>query len=537
MEHMAPLQSGSKDDPPALPRLQRLQVGPKLCLRCIQAAVHIFCGIWTCLTPREEAWHIKDSGSYTPEYDTTDASSLDLFAYDHRFRAQAPGGVKAIRFETPAAPNLVSLQLHYPSHQTPTEEHQHHFGIMPHTSKQIRLDLKVFTLYIASDDDTEGGFGHNGTCSLFKVKSPLEVEKEIHEAAQTPLRLKEERQTAERARKEALRLQKYKADIPKLLKAKSAPKLERAYNIEFDDKGAMIIRNMNNSETSSASRSAFAPWHQVNSQHRKDGPASLSQQDSFSDFNSISDSDGGTVGDAKEVDQSDGGTGRKDADASETPLHTQYGQKKRKVMLRRLAQAVQLAGQLFPNLTGLQVLRSGPTRCFLAEDPDVEQAVSAAFAVMTRSFKSLRWFDLGLAVVGRREMTDFPLGFTPNTAPPGPLTKEATEYHDRREKAWRDRVDKATMEGDAWRQTVLDRLVLGVSKQLKPEDSRTPQEAARLARELKLSTLPATLEGGYMYTADLNDRRKRKAVVIPWHRSKVGDKETVVIGEKESITL
>lgn len=502
----------------------------------MRAAVHIFCADWTKKEKRETARHIKTFGSYNPDHNLADddRSGLDPFAYHIE-----PWGER-VDFASPAAPNLIGLQAHYPFSE-PDHGFETHFSLKSHTAEQIRMGLKLFSLYVASDDDTEGGFGRNGTCSYFKAKTPLEVEKEIHEAAQTPLLLKQERRTAELARKEALRLKKYKAEVPKLLDAQQAPRLEQAYRIEFNDKGAMTIRNKNDREssgspTSASSFGSFSPWSEYGSYHYKYRFGARGRNNSFSDISSMSGHGGSTVADPKDLEQSIDDIGGRGAEESEASLHTQHGEKKRKLMLLRLADAIQTASQLFPNLVGLQILRSGSSRSFIAEEYDLEP-LSDALSLATESFTNLRWLDLGLAVVGKREMTDFPLGFTLHKTFIGTLCKEETEYHDRRELAWRERVDRATREGDAWRQTVLDRLVLGKSKEFNPDDCDSPEKAELMAKILAFSRLPSTLEGGHMYTVDLSDRRKRKAVVIPWHRSKAGDEEVVVIGDKERITL
>lgn len=192
--------------------------------------------------------------------------------------------------------------------------------------------------------------------------------------------------------------------------------------------------------------------------------------------------------------------------------------------------------ETFPNLVTLQVVRRGTARNDVVEGGLTLEEYAAAYVTPLRKLHKLENLDLGLAVVGRREVRDFPLGITlPEITPEmNPLLAREVEI---RRKLHEADIIRATKEGDAWRLKVLERFVLGKGGEKEGEGESDEEDnnpvhnpPANLASASEVLPVklprgwPTGVASGYVFSADLNRRAMYKGILTSWTKGLVGGK-------------
>lgn len=194
--------------------------------------------------------------------------------------------------------------------------------------------------------------------------------------------------------------------------------------------------------------------------------------------------------------------------------------------------------ETFPNLVSLQLLRQGTARIDVVEGLLSVDEYAAAYATPLRTLNKLEHLDLGLAIVGRREVRDFPLGVSIPEITPGINHLVARELGTRRKILEAD-VDRACREGDAWRRKVLERFVGEETEEEAESGSNAPVNlAAAEDAPVKLSKgWPLGVKSGFVYSADLRRRGMHRGVLTVWNREKPAEGEGVALAEKSNIVL
>jgi hypothetical protein len=203
----------------------------------------------------------------------------------------------------------------------------------------------------------------------------------------------------------------------------------------------------------------------------------------------------------------------------------------------------------FPGITALRVLRNGSSRLDIVQSVKGAEEYAEIYTRPLRHMKNLSYLDLGLAIVGQAEVRDFPLGVSIFDSKRKSNTGMATGPADLnlRRKKWNLMAEDAIREGDSWRRTILERFVLGKRERVSPlhsgtnvpngnssdldddEDADQPESDD----EQQVVRWPSSLQRGHVYTVDLVERAKRRAILVEWTRHVEDGKETIKMDKRK----
>jgi hypothetical protein len=203
--------------------------------------------------------------------------------------------------------------------------------------------------------------------------------------------------------------------------------------------------------------------------------------------------------------------------------------------------------QAMPDLIGLSVLRQGTYMAEITEGARLLDSEVELWVEPLLKLESLQYLDLGLAIPGIKEVSDFPIGLSITQSRKGRETAKATgnDIQALKRRKYELDIKKAVEEGDKWRLEVLKRFLI-------PKSNDVPQSLADAESNAGSSTAgngngngngnedegsavtwPKGLKSGYIYSTDLVNRLRGNGLAIPW---KVVGK-TVQLGQPKRIKL
>lgn len=219
-------------------------------------------------------------------------------------------------------------------------------------------------------------------------------------------------------------------------------------------------------------------------------------------------------------------------------------------LLRRKATAssltyegcLEIIAKTFPNLVGLSLLRRRQLRPAILEGVTSLDKFGQSFVEPLAKLQHLRHLDLGLAVVTKSEVVDFPSGLSlSNTRHGRKIAKDVDSALQalKRRKYTLD-MDRARAEGDKWRKAILDRYVdASADSPDEPEVDRSHDDASRAEASASPSRddtdvkWPKTLRSGHLIMPDLENRVRGNGLMVPWWV----EGQKVVVGEPVRMRL
>jgi hypothetical protein len=201
--------------------------------------------------------------------------------------------------------------------------------------------------------------------------------------------------------------------------------------------------------------------------------------------------------------------------------------------------------QAMPDLVGLSVMRKGTLLPEITESTRPIHADSTIWVEPLSKMNSLQYLDLGLAISGKKEVVEFPLGLSIAQSRKGRETAKATgtDLQALKRRKYELDIKKAIEEGDKWRFQVLKNFLIqrlpvaatasSAGDPVSLADAESSAGSEDVDNEGSLITWPKSLKSGYIYSVNLADRLKGNGLAIPW--KVVG--RTVQLGEPKKIKM
>ena len=454
---------------------------------------------------------LSDSDPEAEEEEDTDKAKMQAIWESHgqRNRPNTFNGFNAINptassprfvdFDVAAAPNLTSLQLFIPAQI----KYGHDSDILKGILRLIppSTSIRMFQVWLR-ENVRWSGFGASGTVNAYVCKDVKVVEEELTEWAKKE---KEKSMTVQ----ERL-LAKFQADAAKVLPPKRKREVVEITEITEEEES---VDNKDDDEGTTPSEPDVK-------QEMSDVEAELNG--GFSDSEAGHDSN-----DTK---------GPKMTTAERHAIYSH------RASARQYSPILSSIAAAMPDLIGLSVLRQGTYMAEITEgarplDSEVELWVEPLLKL-----ESLQHLDLGLAIPGIKEVSDFPIGLSITQSRKGRETAKATgnDIQALKRRKYELDIKKAVEEGDKWRLEVLKRFLI-------PKSNDVPQSLADAESNAGSSTAgntngnedegsvtwPKGLKSGYIYSTDLVHRLRGNGLAIPW---KVVGK-TVQLGQPKRIKL
>jgi hypothetical protein len=419
-----------------------------------------------------------------------------------------------VKFPRAAAPDLKILELHMP---TPvpdySSEAQIFTPLLRHIAEDVAKQLDVFSLILRGVEKKWGGFGRAGGSSSVLQRKVSEVEQDLDTEVE-------------------------------LVKGRAGSQLSKSEK-ESRDKKRITDRYMARVRTmlgKPSRASGNPPLAEVLVEaDTRDNNTPTVQMDVVETPVAKQESDADRSDTASIAESSVNGSHTTPSDSSSVPNRARkYERNGANQLVRVQAQFRSILTQIamtFPNLCGLRAIRNGTSRVDIVEGVLSLEAHAAVFVEPLRQMTRLRFLDLGLAVIGRKEVQDFPLGVSASCGSKSAQVGNWAGEIKRRK--WTADATVALQEGDAWRRKVLNRFVLGICETA--TDDSLPNTTHHSEEERAVSRgWPTTIEEGYIYSVDLLDRGKRRGLLTTWMRSSRGNNshnEGLSFGPKTAILL
>jgi hypothetical protein len=208
---------------------------------------------------------------------------------------------------------------------------------------------------------------------------------------------------------------------------------------------------------------------------------------------------------------------------SNAARHAEYSHRR---MVRSYTFILRAIANKFPNLVGLSLQRRGTYRIDIAEGFNSPADLADLFVIPLKKLEKLVHLDLGLAICGAKEVSDFPLGLSVHGTRKGrEKAKSAdTDIQSLKRRKYEQDIKKAIEEGDAWRKEVLGNFVVLPEKSKGEGDGQEEEVPPRW---------PPGVKSGHIVSVDLNERMRSQGVAIEW---KVVGRE-IVLGQPRQIKL
>jgi hypothetical protein len=416
----------------------------------------------------------------------------------------AASSPRFVDFDVAAAPNLTSLQLFIPAQI----KYGHDSDILKGILRLIppSTSIRMFQVWLR-ENVRWGGFGASGTVNAYICKDVKVVEEELAEWAKKE---KEKSMTVQ----ERL-LAKFQADAAKVLPPKKKKEVVAIMEITEEEES---VDNKDDDEGTTPSEPDVK-------QEMSDVEAELNG--GFSDSEAGHDSN-----DTKGPKMT---TAERHAIYSHRASARQYSP-----ILASIAQAM-------PDLIGLSVLRQGTYMAEITEGARLLDSEVELWVEPLLKLESLQYLDLGLAIPGIKEVSDFPIGLSITQSRKGRETAKATgnDVQALKRRKYELDIKKAVEEGDKWRLEVLKRFLIPKSNDVPQSLADTESNAGSSTAgngtgngngnedEGSAVTWPRGLKSGYIYSTDLVNRLRGNGLAIPW--KVVG--RTVQLGQPKRIKL
>ena len=388
-----------------------------------------------------------------------------------------------VDYEVSAAPNLVTLELFIPQRKT----------LMPHDSDILQKILRVvpsttsirmLQLWLR-ESQRWGGMGTSGTIQAYVCKDVKVVEEELTEWAKKE---KEKSMTVQQRL-----LAKCQAEAAKVLPPK---RKKGVVEIVEDDS----VDNKDDDEGTTPSEPDVK-------QEMSDVEAELH----------------GSYGSDSEIGADS--TTSKGAKMTNSERHAIYAHR---WTVRQYEPILCSIARAMPDLIGLSVLRQGTYMAEITQGARLLDSEAELWVEPISKLHKLQYLDLGLAISGVKEVSDFPLGLSIAQSRKGRESAKVAgnDIQALKRRKYEQDIKKAVEEGDKWRLQVLKRFLL-------PKVIDTPVSLAEVESnagsseasdgdgqgqgdEGSLVTWPQSLKSGYIYSTDLVHRLRGNGVAIPW---------------------
>ena len=201
-----------------------------------------------------------------------------------------------------------------------------------------------------------------------------------------------------------------------------------------------------------------------------------------------------------------------------------------------------------PQLVSLEICRRDGHRWAIVEGVH-NAAVGSKISGTLAKLSKLKYLDLDLAVLGRKELQNFPLGVdlasSSNATRSGP---EATVLLLEKQRLFEHMVWEAQRQGHAWRRTVLESIISPLDSKISvPEVNNMarlfnpvdpPVTASTTQARPVGNRLPPGVRTGHVYSIDLRNRGKRAGILTEWTADDAGrvtlkPGKAIVLAEKE----
>jgi hypothetical protein len=415
----------------------------------------------------------------------------------------AASSPRFVDFDISAAPNLTSLQLFIPSQI----KYGHDSDILKGLLRLIppSTSIRMFQVWLRGNGGW-GGFGASGNVNAYICKDVKVVEEELTEWAKKE---KEKSMTVQ----ERL-LAKFQADAAKVLPSKR--KKEVVEITEITEEEEESVHNKDDDEGTTPSEPDVK-------QEMSDVEAELN----------------GGSSDSEAGHDSNDTKGPKMTTAERHAIYSH------RASARGYSPILSSIAQAMPDLIGLSVLRQGTYMAEITEGARLLDSEVELWVEPLLKLESLQYLDLGLAISGIKEVSDFPIGLSITQSRKGRETAKATgnDIQALKRRKYELDIRKAVEEGDKWRLEVLKRFLI-------PKSNDVPQSLADAESNAGSSTAgnvngngnedegsavtwPKGLKSGYIYSVDLVNRLRGNGLAIPWEI--VG--RTVHLGQPKRIKL
>jgi hypothetical protein len=409
-----------------------------------------------------------------------------------------------VDFDLAAAPNLTSLQLFIPAQI----KHGHDSDILKGILRLIppSTSIRMFQVWLRENGGWRG-MGASGTVNVYVCKDVKVVEEELTEWAKKE---KEKSMTVQ----ERL-LAKFQADAAKVLPFKRKKEVVEIREITEEEES---VDNKDDDEGTTPSEPDVK-------QEMSDVEAELNG--GFSD--------------------SEAGHDSNDSKAPKMTTAERHAIYSHRASARGYSPILSSIAAAMPDLIGLSVLRQGTYMAEITEGARLLDSEVELWVEPLLKLESLQYLDLGLAIPGIKEVSDFPIGLSITQSRKGRETAKATgnDIQALKRRKYELDIKKAVEEGDKWRLEVLKRFLI-------PKSNDVPQSLADAESNAGSSTAgngngngngnedegsavtwPKGLKSGYIYSTDLVNRLRGNGLAIPW---KVVGK-TVQLGQPKRIKL
>ena len=497
-------------------------MGPEVCSVCAQVMLRLFCA---------KTFHRTGERLFPEPQDDDESVDEDVAtrkAFDHEDIRDYDRLLRE-EFDEPAAPNLVSLQI-----MLEIKNRVHHAtdqSAIRDLFKRIAnpKQIKMLQIWLVEHDDW-GGLGCNGSITSVPTKDAKTVEAELTEWAKQEL-------DKGRSAQDRL-LERFKAQAQAALPAKVPAKSNKRKH------GPTTLNSLESE-----------PDHEDGPSNDPDAKRSRTKDTSSSEevetkvkIEADSESVDGDHADRSMSASTSSDTRGPGGDMTRSARHVERNRQSSFLAYRELLRFT--AGEM-PDLVGLSIQRRGGARLDLTETRgDLDEFVHN-FVEPIAKLDKLRFFDLGLAVAGISEVSNFPLGLSFSTTRSG---RDKAKELDPALQALKRRkytldMTKAKAEGDQWRKNVLERCFnlpnstpvdrnsgIAASSSTANTSTGTGQSHARNSADGEEGgpiTWPESLRSGYFVAPDLENRVRYQGVMIPW---KIKE-EKVVLGTPVKMRL
>jgi hypothetical protein len=184
----------------------------------------------------------------------------------------------------------------------------------------------------------------------------------------------------------------------------------------------------------------------------------------------------------------------------------------------------------FPHLVGLSIARRGTYRVDVVEGFRNPDQLLNVYVEPLAKLDKLVHLDLGMAVCGKNEVSEFPLGlsFHPTRKAMELAKTFDTDIQALKRRKYEQGAKKAIEEGDKWRMQVLEQFAI---------QHETPEVVEGEGTNGNVDDLPVKwpkgVKSGYVIAPDLGDRRRGRGLAIPW---KVNGRK-IELGKPKQIAL
>jgi len=406
-----------------------------------------------------------------------------------------------VDFDISAAPNLTSLQVFIPAQI----KHGYDSDILKGILRLIppSTSIRMFQVWLR-ENARWSGFGASGTVNAYVCKDAKVVEEELTEWAKKE---KEKSMTVQ----ERL-LAKFQADAAKFLPPKRKREVVTITEIAEEEEDSVDTKDDDEGTT---------PSEPDVKQEMSDVEAELNG--GFSD--------------------SEAGHDSNDTKGPKMTTAERHAKYSHRASARQYSPILSSIAAAMPDLIGLSVLRQGTYMPEITEGARLLDSEVELWVEPLLKLNSLQYLDLGLAISGIKEVSNFPIGLSITQSRKGRETAKATgnDIQALKRRKYELDIKKAVEEGDKWRMEVLKRFLI-------PKSNDVPQSLADAELNAGTSvagngngnedegspvTWPKGLKSGYIYSTDLVNRLKGNGLAIPW---KVVGK-TVQLGQPKRIKL